>query len=134
MFYVKHILESGKKVFVPIRDNNLYVYCDYCEKMVCIRQPAKYIKELLLTSDSIECGDLCCHCYDRNKVIKEVAQEWKSRNPQHNTPSPEELQALINTVNNRTIEKEKKKTVPDHSSKTHNTLKRNIRIIPPEKG
>lgn len=53
MLYVKHVTKSGKEKFFPVLDNNVYVFCDRCEQMVLIPDPAGYIYELGACSDSI---------------------------------------------------------------------------------
>ena len=53
MLYVKHDTKSGKEKFIPILDNSVYVFCDRCEQMVLIPDPAGYIYELGACSDSI---------------------------------------------------------------------------------
>lgn len=53
MLYVKHDTKSGKEKLIPILDNNVYVFCDRCEQMVLIPDPAGYIYELGACSDSI---------------------------------------------------------------------------------
>ena len=42
MLYVKHVTKSGKEKFFPVLDNNVYVFCDRCEQMVLIPDPAGY--------------------------------------------------------------------------------------------
>ena len=69
MLYVKHVTKSGKEKFFPVLDNNVYVFCDRCEKMVLIPDPAGYIYELGACSDSIRNADLCDACNELNNII-----------------------------------------------------------------
>lgn len=64
MLYVKHVTKKGKEKFYPIRDNNVYVFCERCEKMVYISEPHGYIYELGACSDSIENDHLCDECFE----------------------------------------------------------------------
>ena len=55
MLYVKHVTKSGKEKFFPVLDNNVYVFCDRCEQMVLIPDPAGYIRVRCLFGFNSEC-------------------------------------------------------------------------------
>ncbi len=75
MLYVKHVTKSGKEKFFPILDTNVYVFCDRCEQMVLVPDPAGYIYELGACSDSIRNADLCDACNELyNRIMEKVRQ------------------------------------------------------------
>ena len=76
MLYVKHVMKSGKEKFFPILDNNVYVFCDRCEQMVLIPDPAGYIYELGSCSDSIRNADLCDACNELNNIITKTSHTY----------------------------------------------------------
>ena len=71
MLYVKHITKKSKEKFYPIQDDNVYVFCERCGKMIYILEPGGFLYEYGGCSDTIEDIDLCDECYDRKCRIED---------------------------------------------------------------
>lgn len=78
MLYVKNVDLGGRIVFSPIRDNNIYLLCERCGRMVPINDPAGFFYELGAVS-SFDRVNTCDDCYDE---LCEEEEKLKEEHPE----------------------------------------------------
>ena len=76
MLFIKHTYESGKTRLFPIKNDNVFVLCDYCGEMVPVPDPAGFIYESGACGSSIEAPELCDRCREMKNRMEEIIYAW----------------------------------------------------------
>lgn len=65
MLYVKTEKDNGLIQFTPIRDENIYIKCDRCGKIVAVEDPMAMLEEVYgLSATFNKSFNLCFECLD----------------------------------------------------------------------
>ena len=72
MLFIKHTYESGKTRLFPIKDDNVFVLCDYCGEMVPVPDPAGFRYESSACGTSVEGPELCDNCREMKRLVEEM--------------------------------------------------------------
>lgn len=71
MLYVKSTDKNGKDVFHSIKDDNVYILCEKCGRMLSVSEPAGFIYELGACASSIEAVNICDACLDEECELED---------------------------------------------------------------
>lgn len=76
MLFIKHTYESGKTRLFPIKDDNVFVLCDYCGEMVPVPDPVGFMYESGACGASVEGPELCDNCRVMKRRVEEMIYAW----------------------------------------------------------